>query len=375
MSTKINQHLAFYCSSSSWGGLEMNTIRYAQWMQECGFSVTLFCIANSPILSHAQSTKLNIVIVNRNKKYADLPNAIRVMKHFKKLQIDWVWFRDTRDMALLALAKRLSGNGFKLLYQQAMQLGVNKKNIFHTLRFNAIDVWVSTLPFLKKQVEQRTHFPSSKIFVVPLGTDDQLMREQKKSKSDACQLLGLNPERFIVGIVGRIDPLKGQHTLINALQLMHDENIHVIIVGESTKNESNHYELELKQKVRSLGLQHVVSFFPYSNNVATYYSAMDVFVMASKGETFGTVTIEAMSMGLPVVGTNASGTPEILDHGKAGLLFEPDNADELSQCIATLKSDIALRQSLSKTAQQRFNTYYSKAASVAQLKNILLHHS
>lgn len=375
MFTKTDPRIAFYCSSTSWGGLEMNTIRYALWMQESGFNVSVFCVVDTPLHSFAKENALNIVLVKRNRKYADLLNAWRVHRLFQKNKIQWVWFRDTRDMDLLFWVKLLGRNRIKVLYQQAMQLGVDKKDVLHTLRFKAIDVWISTLSFLKSQVVSRTHFPEHKIHVVPLGTDASVLDTARKTKNDACAALGLDASKFIIGIIGRIDPLKGQHTVINALQLLKDESMHLIIVGESTKNEGNHYEVELKQKVRSLGLQHAVSFFPYSKNVALFYSAMDVFVMASKGETFGTVTIEAMAMGVPVIGTNTSGTPELLDHGKSGLLFTPENADELSQHLENIAKDKLLRESLIQTARERFEKNYSKRASVGALEAIIRQYS
>jgi glycosyltransferase involved in cell wall biosynthesis len=55
--------------------------------------------------------------------------------------------------------------------------------------------------------------------------------------------------------------------------------------------------------------------------------------MASKAETFGMVTIEAMASGVPTIGSNAGGTPEILEYGKLGFLFEPLNALSLAKSI------------------------------------------
>ncbi len=74
-------------------------------------------------------------------------------------------------MDTLGWAKRLSSHSFKLLYQQAMQFGVAKRDVFHTLRFRPIDAWVSTLEFLRNQVERATRFPKERIHVVPLGVD------------------------------------------------------------------------------------------------------------------------------------------------------------------------------------------------------------
>ncbi len=342
----------------------MNTVRYAVWMNDYGYSVSLLCVQDSPIHQKAKEHQLNIVIVARNRKYFDIVNAIKVAKLITQMSADIVWFRDTRDMSLLSWVKKFSSQKFKLLYFQAMQLGVEKKDFFHTARFSSIDYWVSTLEFLKQQVLSKTKVLGEKIHVIPIGVDQTLLEKKTIHQNEAKQQLGLNPNKLTIAIIGRIDPLKGQHILINAAQLLHREDFEILIVGESTRNENNRYEVEIKQKIRSLGMQNKIFFKPYSDNVAAYYSAANIFVMASKGETFGTVTIEAMSFGIPVVGTNSSGTPELLDYGNAGLLFEPDNAEELSIKLQLLLDNESLRNELGAKGKRRFLSFYSKQASI-----------
>lgn len=371
------KNIAFYCSSISWGGLEMNTVRYAKWMTELNYRTILFCVKDSPIHKEAIALELPIVLVEHNKKYGDFKNVFRVKALFKTNNIDIIWFRDTRDMSLLGWVKRLSSRKYFLIYQQAMQLGVSKKDPIHTLRFRAIDLWISTLDFLKKQVLEKTNVRASQIATIPLGVDTSRFNSPTLSKEQARTQLNIPQDAWVVGILGRIDPLKGQHTLINALQISKD-HISAIVMGESTKNEGNEYEISLKKKVRSLGLEKRVFFKPYSKDVQIFYRAIDAFVLASAGETFGTVTIEAMSFGLPVIGTNSSGTPEILDHGNAGMLFEPDNAIELADALHTLYHDAATAKEIGEKGKARFLKLYSKEASLqaidAEIKRRLARH-
>ncbi|MFN6379121.1 MAG: glycosyltransferase family 4 protein [Flavobacteriales bacterium] len=371
MSTKTKKNIIFYCSSISWGGLEMNTVRYAAWMRDCGYNVKLLCVASSPIHLKSKDFQIDVTLVTRNRKYFDLVNAFKIAKIIDDLNADVVWFRDTRDMSLLSWVKKIASRKFKLLYFQAMQLGVEKKDFFHTARFAAIDFWISTLDFLKHQVLEKTKVREQSIHVIPIGVDQTLLEKNLVEKKEAKRQLGLDINKTTIAIIGRIDPLKGQHILINAAQLLHRDDFEILIVGESTRNESNRYEVELKQKIRSLGMQGTIFFKPYSDNVALYYSATDIFVMASKGETFGTVTIEAMSFGIPVIGTNSSGTPELLDYGKSGLLFEPDNAEELSQKLRLLLDESSLREEIGAKGKRRFLSCYSKQASIDAFINLI----
>ena len=352
----------------------MNTVRYARWMKEEGFVVSLHCVAQTPLQEEAVRSGLEVRIIRRNGKYLDLINAWRVAKVFREVQVDVCWFRDTRDMDLLGWAKRFSGNRFRLLYQQAMQFGVSKKDVFHTMRFAPIDAWVSTLEFLKQQVIASTNFSPTKIHVVPLGVDSERLTNAAITKQQGREHYGLPADAFVFGLMGRVDPLKGQHVAIDALRLLHDQGqkAHLLLVGESTRNEGNAYAQHIHDQIRAAGLQDVVHLHPYAREVAAFYKSIDVFLLCSKGETFGTVTVEAMACQVPIIGTNSSGTPELLGNGDYGLLVAPDDAEELASAMRHLMDNPSESKAVAQLAELRYQKRYSKSASVQAMRKIVL---
>lgn len=352
----------------------MNTARYAAWMKEEGFAVSIFCVDQTPLHREALRLGIETRIIRRNGKYFDLINAWRVSRLFRKAKVDVCWFRDTRDMDILGWAKRFSGGRFRILYQQAMQFGVSKRDVFHTLRFSAIDAWVSTLEFLKQQVVDSTHFPTEKIHVVPLGVDADRLMKASSTKSQARRHYHLPEDAFVFGLIGRIDPLKGQHTAIEALNSLHSQgyNAHLLLVGESTRNEGNEYAQRIRKQIQTAGLEHCVHLYPYTTEVALFYQAIDAFLLCSKGETFGTVTVEAMACGVPVIGTNSSGTPELLGNGVFGQLVAPENAEELAQAMLDMIKDYASAAGKAQRAKEAFAQRYSKDASVQAMREIVL---
>lgn len=369
-----NYHIAFYCSSIARGGLEMNLVRYAGWMKELGWKVKIFCVAGSPIHTMAEKSELKIVLIRRNKKYFNITGAFRIAKLFQQHSIDLCWFRDTRDFQILGLAKTVTSRPFRLLYQQAMQFGVSKKDPIHTLRFQPVDAWVSTLNFLADQVRNQTKFPHHRIHVIPLGVDEEPLQKIIHNKAALRKETGIPEDAHIIGIIGRIDPLKGQHTAIEAMVHLHRRgiNAHLLIVGEATLHEGNAYHEKIKSLVDQNHLQSFVHFRPYTENVGKFYQMIDTFILCSKGETFGTVTIEAMACGVPVIATNSSGSPEILMQGECGLLFPPGDSASLAGCIEHYISEPVFAEKMAGKARQKFDQEYSKSVSVRRMESLLI---
>ncbi|SFT39250.1 Glycosyltransferase involved in cell wall bisynthesis [Lishizhenia tianjinensis] len=366
--------LAFYCSSVSWGGLEMNFIRYAYWMHERGFNVVLYCVKDAYIDEKNKEYQIPVRYVAHNKKYFDYSNASKVGKQFKKDNVTAVWIRDRRDMNIMGLVKSKMKKDFKILYQQAMQIDVKKKDLFHTRRFAKIDLWISPLKFLAEQVKENTNFPAHKIHQIPLATDK--VAGTKLSKEEARALLNLPQDKFILGILGRLDPLKGQHFLIKALAELEKkhQDVELLIVGDLTHNEGEDYYQLLQDEVKNLGLSSKVHFRPFMKDTEAFYKGIDLFVMASEGETFGMVTIEAMSYGLPIIGTRSAGTPEILGEGKFGKLYEVNNLEDFSMQFSSIYNAYDQATLMGENARKKALKTFSKQAVCEALEDLLVQH-
>jgi glycosyltransferase involved in cell wall biosynthesis len=237
----------------------------------------------------------------------------------------------------LSLASGISFWGFgktKVYYFMEMNLGGNKKQFFRTLRFNRLKAWCCPLESLKQQVISNTNFDPKKIHVIPSGVD--FSNVVNTSKNNSRRQLGLSEDAFLFGLVGRIDPQKGQLLAVKALNNIPDENVKLVIVGERTKDEASDYEKELLNFIETKKLESRVIFLPFQQNPFLVFNALDWTLMTSKAETVGMVTIESMAQGTPVIGSNAGGTVEILSNGRAGLIFKTGNVEDLSKkmCLA-----------------------------------------
>lgn len=329
MSVKI----AYLCSSNSWGGLEMNHLRNAVWMKERSKEVVILCVENSPLHQRALQESLPIIVIDRHRKYYDFKAGKKLAKIIADESISHVMIRDNRDVSVSAIAKRnAKKHPFHLSYFMEMQLGVKKTNLLHTLRFRKFDLWSCPLDWLKNQVETMTKMDISKTVVIPSGLNLSHFQTEL-SQVEARALLELPADKKILGMIGRFDPAKGQVLLLEALKEIKDKDVCVCLLGEPTRNEGSEYFEQIKSIIKQNNLANRVFIRPFRDDIVTFYRAIDAFVMASKAETFGMVTIEAMASGTPTIGSNAGGTPEILGQGKFGYLFETLDVKSLTETI------------------------------------------
>jgi D-inositol-3-phosphate glycosyltransferase len=336
----MKSKLGYLCSSESWGGLEMNHLRNAKWMSQRGHDVFVLCVANSPIEKTAIDFSLPIIHIEKHKKYFDFKNARILSAIIEENSISHLIIRSTRDMSITASVKRKLGKKLHTSYFMEMQLGVKKTNLLHTLRFKYIDLWSSPLNWLHAQVKDLTNFKNTSV-VIPSGVDLNDFKNLP-SQAEARALLELPKEKLIFGLIGRFDAQKGQLLLLEAMQKSASREYCVVLLGEPTLHEGEEYFDRMNQIIRENSLGKRVFLREYRSDTSTFYSAIDWMVMATKAETFGMVTVESLICGTPVLGSNAGGTPEILEQTRGGVLFETLNATDLA-----VKIDEILDQAIS----------------------------
>lgn len=328
------QRIGYLCGSESWGGLEMNQWRNARWMRDRGHEVTVFGRLGSQLQQYCEQDNLRFVVIQSHKKYYDFSAGRTLSRLLKTYNIQHLIIRDVRDMSVSALAKYWGKHPFQLHYFMEMQLGVSKKNLLHTLRFRQLDTWSCPLHWLAEQVKTLTRMPQDRIVVIPSGLERAPLL-QAPDKTASRKLLELPENGILIGLAGRFDPQKGQLLLLEAIQQLHRNDVGIVLLGAPTHGEGEQYHASMLKLIAAAGLEDRVFVRPFRNDIGVFYKAIDAFVMASKAETFGMVTIESMACGTPVIGSNAGGTPELLQFGKLGYLFEPLSPGDLARALET----------------------------------------
>jgi glycosyltransferase involved in cell wall biosynthesis len=170
--------------------------------------------------------------------------------------------------------------------------------------------------------------------VVPNGVDLSLFHPAPILRSQEGKLRCL--------AVARLVERKGLGDLIRAFALLERGRFELEIVGRGPD------ESVLTEMARTLGVAHEVRFSGSLGRaaVAARYREADLFTLPSTAEAFGNVFAEALASGLPIVGSSVGGIPDLVEHGKNGLLVPPSDPAALASAIRYLADDPQLRSDM-----------------------------
>jgi glycosyltransferase involved in cell wall biosynthesis len=166
------------------------------------------------------------------------------------------------------------------------------------------------------------------------------------------------PGRLVIASAGRIEPLKGQETLIAACGVLKNAgaDFHLLLVGETVDSS---YERLCKQKALEIGIADRISFAGHRDDMALLLKSIDVFVLPSAiREAFPRSVIEAMACGKPVVVTSGGGAPEAVEDGRSGFVVPPSDPFILAERLNRLAGDPALRKTMGAAARNRAETRF-----------------
>ncbi len=189
---------------------------------------------------------------------------------------------------------------------------------------------------------------ADRVAVIPCGVDTEMFRPM--AQPVAKDLLELPPEPLLL-FVGRLQPIKGLETLLDAMTRLAGRARLLIIGGDQDEPDNAHAE-RLRLRVDALGLRARVRFLGAQpqDRLRLFYAAADATVMPSYYESFGMVALEAMACGTPVIASRVGGLTTTVRDGVTGYLVPEGDAAALAERMEAVLADATTRERLGREA-------------------------
>ncbi|XP_051150032.1 uncharacterized protein LOC127264509 [Andrographis paniculata] len=246
-----------------------------------------------------------------------------------------------------------------------------------------------TADYWKNRTQERLGIKMPDTYVVHLGNSKDLMEVAEDSvakrvlREHIRESLGVHKDDLLFSIINSVSRGKGQDLFLKAfdeaLQLIKERNLkvpplHAVIVGSDMSGQTK-FETELRKFVADKKLQKDVHFVNKTLNVAPYLASIDVLVQNSqaRGECFGRITIEAMAFQLPVLGTAAGGTTEIVVNGSTGWLHPAgkEGVTPLAENIIRLATNREMRMTMGMKGYGRVNEMFLEHHMSKRISSVL----
>ncbi|MBX3237302.1 MAG: glycosyltransferase family 4 protein [Nitrospiraceae bacterium] len=180
--------------------------------------------------------------------------------------------------------------------------------------------------------------------------------EVSREDTAVCRrLLGILPDERVLGVVGSLYAVKGHRFLLEAFAsiLKRHPKTTLLVVGRGD------LDMALKAQAAELKIDHKVQFLGLRDDVPRLLAIMDIFVMSSLSEGLSMAIIEAMMAGKPVVATRVGGNPELIEHGKTGILVDSESSSSLASGLEQLLLQPRLALGMGARAYQRARAEFS----------------
>ncbi|MFH1861644.1 MAG: glycosyltransferase family 4 protein [bacterium] len=357
------------CFSPALGGLELYCLNTARQLQQRGHKVLLWLRKNARMSKHPLAQEVGCQTFREPGYLAPL-FSFRAQRLIQRENVEVIHLHRSRDLASFALL-----NAPKLLTLQ-IESSLKKRDALHRFVYARVNLILTITDRMRKLACQTLPVEPERIQTLHYGIDADRIQQASGDPATTRQRLGIPMDAFVVGLLGRLEPSKGQHILLQALQQLDAAypQLHVLIVGEAPPEKPN-YDQILRQQAANLNVTDRVHFIDFQPQPEPIYAILDAFVLASKKESFGLVLLEAMAAGVPIIATEAGGVPEIIENGVNGLLIPPEDPDALAQQLRTLIEDSDLRCRLTTNGKriviERFNIERHLNALEAHFREII----
>ncbi len=335
------------------GGLENGVVNLINNLDAQMFTHSICCTDSIGPMAERIKQPVSIFALEKGER-RDYLISLKIARLINRVKPDII---HTRNWSAIdgIIGARLAGKRIVIHGEHGREAGdPDGRNIKRKIIRKALSPWVSQFITVSNELRDwlihDVGITPAKVTQIINGVDADYIKpagnkEQLKSE------LGLSPDTFVIGSVGRLDPVKDHETLLRAFKIACQRNngkkLALIVVGTGPLRE------DLKLIAGKLGVSNGVKFTGERNDMIQLYNCMDVYVLPSIAEGISNTILEAMASGLPVIASNVGGNLELVDQGRTGFFFSSGNFKELADFICRYADNDSLAREHGFNGRQR----------------------
>lgn len=379
-----SRHILFLQSSSECYGSGKIILQVLRFYQNQGFSPVVVLTNEGPIQAELDKLKIPVYIQNLGilrRKYVSPSGLLnRFRKNLKAYRL------------LSQLDKKYQ---FELVYSNTLAVVVGafwakRRQLPHIWHIHEIlpgpaplVSWLAglldsstALPIAVSQSVADHWQPRLKKARVQVIHNGIPYEDFLKAKPKLKRELGLDESSLLIGMIGRINPGKGQLFFLDLAQkIVHSHpEAYFVLVGDPFPGYESILE-EIRKVIRDKRLETKVSYLGFRDDIPEVMASFDIFVLPSiLPDSFPTVILEAMAAGKPVVATQSGGASEMVLDGETGYLIPIGSVDKGFEHLVELLGKEELRQQLGSAGRERVLKVFSLEAFEEKIKTHLWQH-
>ena len=342
------------------GGMVSGAIEIANFLKKIGGKSIIVSsggyreieiLKNNCISIHLPMDTKNPISMYRNKK--------KLINIIKKYNINIIHARSRAPAWSAYLAAKDCNVAFITTFH-----GTYGTENFLKKKYNSVmlkgDYVIAISKFIQEHIKIE-YKKSNFVFVVPRGINENFFSPNKVTAAriiSAAKKIKTDEFKKTILMPARLTSWKGHEIAIRALDLLNDNNIKLIILGDA-QNRLN-YKNYLEKLVAQLGLDNKVLFLEQTRDLPAFMMLADLVISCStKPEAFGRTILEAQAMGRPVLAFNHGGSVELINDNRNGILSKVFDIDEFAKNIKkSLLLTVRERKELSKESIKNVRKKY-----------------
>jgi glycosyltransferase involved in cell wall biosynthesis len=348
---KARQVICFVNTQRTWGGGEKWNLDVMADLSRQGKQTMFISTMSSPLALRLKRLGIHghELRVNRVKFLYPL-KVFKYARIFRKEHVGVLVTNLSADMKTASVAARLAGVPM-IIYRRGSAIPVENTRINRYIFRRILTRIIANSQETKRTIlaKNPSLVPEDQIQVIYNGI-------QVSNFGEAVEPMHKRePGTLILGCAGRLSVEKGHQNLLEMLVYLKEKGIpcKLLLAGTGKLAES------LRSKAKSLGVDQMVDFLGFVEDMPAFYNSLDIFLLPSHYEGFGYVLIEAMASRKPVVAFDVKSTSEIVEHGVNGYLVPPGQVHDMALRVMELAEDEPLCKRMGQQGRARVEELFS----------------